>query len=382
MDFKFVILIVLLLILIYFICPPNIKDPYVLSPDKLYKKSIGVADGPALEALEKLESKKNKTVAEEFQIANIISNNILEAETPLNKTTFKAAKQYYKAVEVAAEPINVALPELGHLLDTADDFNNRLAADEFMAIQRVLAENINTTRVAHALAIREESKNPLEYLEKSVKHTNDLQNAHDNNVNSEIKKSLDIIETEIGPLKFDINEVKLFIREFPDEKIKAKAKYSLHIIETKNEFISSAKRTELEILGLVWLRSYYEGNNKENIQEAIIYALADISSRNGWNEDYIVCANGRASRIVAALSALDVNPEVGKIQTKEQVRNYIFESAAHILKEELKKYNGEPKNDEELNTFKVALKEKIDAMLDANSAAPDIRRDVYIGLEY
>ena len=406
MLFKFVLIIILIIILIYFFCPPKIIDRYISSPDKIYDKSAGVFDDPAKEALEITKNKKNKTADDHFRIGDILTLNVLEGHVDNPEIVKEAADHYHIAMRIVT-PERIQQ----HNINIVNDFARLMNDPHFIEQQRILINDIIASRRKKVQAIKEKAKNPGEYFTGAIEHKNDSQNSHDSEVGNDISKTLIIIKNDlnvmnsnnsqkgIGELKFDIDEIKNGIAKMPDKK-REQATRGLTAVQTKNEYIEKNKMHELEILELIWLRSYFvspsdEKNNTANIQEAILDALADINGANAYKEDYIVCAKGRVSRIVAALSGIDINPEVGNIQTQEQKHNYIMESAGGLWLKFLEdNKNGKYKDivaafnngndlpkDKEIEYFKEEFKKIIDSMLADTHATPDVRKKVYEGVD-
>jgi hypothetical protein len=421
------IFIFIVIILIYFL---KCND----SPDELYNKSIGIFDKPASLALDKLSSRMNKTTNDKLRIANIISESILEGEAPLRtqkRAMVKtAANTYINAFQTARDQANIET----HLIETADNFNQRLGAeinifelgagagadtdenrdfeiniDEFAFLFNTLDENVDITRKTHAAAVLnaeernsksiDESK--IKYIEKIKTHISDPQNSHDSNVSREIRYTLDIISTDN---EFNIDEtlqdIKDYIRraDISTER-KQKAQYSLQTLIDKNANISAANRSEKEIITMIWKRASHPQNadNEENIKLAVLDALIDISASNSYGESAVVCANGRVSRLIGALSALDFNENVGNLTTAEQKNNYILDLSAKIWKDHLASnpgeiadvLSGENKSADfaeleksaDYKEFMSKLREKVDQMLIENNADKGVRDKIYIGFD-
>jgi hypothetical protein len=409
--------LVIILILIYLLSSNESKDKFFCSPATLYNKSIGTFDGPAKAALSILENKSYKSTNDKLLEATIISESILEGETPLRSPhTINAANKYTEALRNPADNIE------NHLLDTAEVFNVRLAntvltqADlfpddddifnEFDLVIGNLGENINLARQTQAAAIKQyqreisntSNESITNYLTDIKSYTSDPQNSHDTTVSKEIRNSLDIIESNISNNKsadFVFSDIIEFIRrsDITTPK-KQRAKHALEVIKERNNEVFAANRNEIEVVRLVWLRADHPKNtaNEENIKSAILDALVDITNTNSWNETDTVCPNGRISRIVGALSTLDFNDNVGALQTSEQINNYILDQASHVYNSYVEANPGPivdalntkegPVEGPELNRFNAGLKRAVDKMLLENNATDVMKQKVYIGFDF
>jgi hypothetical protein len=381
------------------------------SPEEIYNKTSGVYDKSAALALNKIEKMTTKSANDKALAGNIISEAILEGETPIRgpmrRLTTLVANNYI-----------AALPEFNnldrHYIDDAYYFNRRLlnTADLFPnddpEIDNIiwnLGGEIKTANIMTSKMIKDQQKNisgdenkaKISYLDAVKTHYDDPQNAHDTNVSREIRHTLDIIENDNSKIpmniKFDIADIYKFIdnSNLSDQKIN-KAKYALGQIIDRNENVFAANRNEMDVIRLVWIRSLHPDNseNKLNIQEALLDSLIDIVKDDG-----VVCPNGRISRICGSLSALDINPAVGNLNTAEQINNYILDQSAKLWKDylaECKKneladvalaYETKdgPEENEDLIKFKAGLKARVDKMLLENSADDNIKEKVYIGFD-
>jgi len=409
---KILFYILIVIILLYILTPTKLSDNLISTPITLHNKSTGVFDGPAKLALKKLQNKTNKTSNDKLLEAKIISENILEGETPLRSPiTIKVANKYTEALR--NPPANIE----PYLLDSAENFNAKLANtvvieddieifNDFNILIGNLGTNINLARQVQAADVKKQQIeiSPTEkaavnnYLDAVKSYTSDPQNSHDTNVSKEIRKTLDIIENE-NSIDKSIDEVFVDINEYirkSDITVnkKQKAKHSLNIIKDRNDNVIAANRKETDVIKLIWTRAEHPNNsdNEENIKLAVIDALIDITSTNEWGETNTVCPNGRISRLVGALSALDFNTAVGSLETSDQINNYILEQAAHTYNQYIKNNpgpivdalntkEGAPEGPE-LDKFNEGLKSAVNKMLADNNASDSIKEKIYIGFGF
>jgi hypothetical protein len=426
----FLIIIVILIVFTYGFYV-GAKDAILATTDKkIYAKSNGTLDGPARKVLDNLAGKKNKTPNETGLLGRVISEVILEGETPITGRQ----RQF---TMMAANNFNNMLGEFNpvefdtHLLMVADTFNQRLnnalfiggdmlfpgENDEFNFVVHNLGQNIGVARKITNESIKQQQKDITDsaaeamigYFDAAKIHTSDNQNSHDPGVSAGISASLNIIEIDESNLpaeentEFSLAEIRNYINKsnYSADK-KNKALYSLKLIGEKNEMVSAVNKRELDAIRDVWIRSSHPGNrdNKTNIRDALIDALVDIMEPNGWAQTNAACVSGRVGRIVGSLAAIDFDERVGNLATKEQIENQILDNAGQIVNKYFEEnktgkfadivnmYNTKDGPDELnesnkgslLAEFMTGLKKKIDEMLIENNASVATREKVYAGL--
>ena len=434
------ILIIFTIIIIWLFSSVELKDTFS-TEEIILQKSAGIYDRPAQEVLKRSRQKKNKKPKDKATIAKVIVDNIFGGDISLKRDDINLTKEAAINYNEAIREIDIIDNNFNNIMTEADNFRRRLGnllfddlpeviilngqpRDEFFMILTELNDNIGTKQEIHTTQIRNEAKKEAASLnqpadiviDKFVKnmqtHTNDSQNSHDSFVNKEINKTLYIIENDPNQpptqsIHDTIIDIKNRIRESDVSDSKKNQAYNaLDVIIAKNQEMSTyGNKKELDIINLIWARSDHPNNseNSNNIKDSIIDSLIDINERNGWGENPTVCANGRMSRIVNSLASLDYNEYAGKIQTKEQIKNYVLQQSAILWKnyldecimaggdlqhiaEAYKTPQGPDDNDPALQIFKEKLKICANKMLDENEISaelnPDIINDVYIGLDF
>ncbi len=126
------------------------------------------------------------------------------------------------------------------------------------------------------------------------------------------------------------------------------AKVLMHL-ETNNPIHINNMR-EKDVVIAVWQRAHDPRNASvtEDIKSSLGECILDCVDNS------VVCLAGRTSRYWQALSNLDFMPEIGTLQTKQAVRNEIFEKCASIVNTELSSelleyYNSGKNNNPKLN---------------------------------
>lgn len=80
---------------------------------------------------------------------------------------------------------------------------------------------------------------------------------------------------------------------------------------------------EQDVLVAVWQRSFY---SNQKIQQALYQALLDCIEH-----DDVVCKVGRVMKIWQSLALLDKDPSIGVFNSKQMMRNELYERAAAII---------------------------------------------------
>jgi len=183
------------------------------------------------------------------------------------------------------------------------------------------------------------------YYEKGIIYTQDRQNVHDSVLNNEMNKIIKVIKlgnTTQSDHKIshsDNNTINLEILHFIDTQYSErnnsdrvdKAKKTLEKCK-ENSYSVSYDDNENNILKYIWLRSKLPINahNSKKIKEAIIDSMIDC-----WENNMLVCINGRCSRYVSALATIDGDGIVDDVKTKEAYQNEILEKARLIFNTEI-----------------------------------------------
>lgn len=437
-----VLIIIIVMTLIYTVCYSETDASKRKAAHNLLSKSSGLNDKKSRHAKKKTESIKNKTSKDEFLKARVehlnehndqhITEDVIQGYT----NTLQRLVQEDPNEIITAGDENNNIPERDFITEAIENFvqtieqraftrvihpldiNNQynqynqyhqyhpddFMGDEHIAVLfptddgRIIPINNFLNFAETALpAVRHRtiqerkkeanvvSKNKEEaiqhFLKDSETHTNDPQNAHDVQVNSDVKRTFDTIAGDKVPFSVAYDAARNYITNNSNisNEIKEKASKTLDYINTHNRNISilGGNGTEKEVFARVWGRTSARGNetNRNLMRDAVINALADAVENNS-----VVCPNGTTSRLLESPVLLDKDPKVGNINTFENLKNMIMEKGSMVVRREIenaKQSDNEklfavgmsyedPKIDVDLATldmFEENLKEKLDDML-------------------
>jgi hypothetical protein len=204
-------------------------------------------------------------------------------------------------------------------------------------------------------------------------YTGDAQNSHDTAAGHGLRQILDGIRTSslASP-----NEIRDYVAEYA--KSHPAATGARAVVDKMLEAgpITTYDSDERTILLRVWGRSNHPNNSKNsaNIKDAIVDALADANKDN-----HMVCANGRAARVIGALAGTDFDPNFAAVGTVSMWRNQLLSEVKDIVAESDKSYDapdvekgariyhgdsGEEPTDAVMAPFLAVLRGKIDKKAD------------------
>ena len=98
----------------------------------------------------------------------------------------------------------------------------------------------------------------------------------------------------------------------------------------KNENVQTLKITDKECIRRIWKRIYDPRNekNRELMKLSLFDNLYDC-----WEDNAIVCVQGRVSRILNCLTMLDFDPQNWEVKRIEQLRQDIYSNASQIIQD-------------------------------------------------
>jgi hypothetical protein len=371
------------------------------SATELYKESNGTADAPAIAALGALD--RARTPHDRFIRAQIHLYNILHDDN-FNQNMRRAvlhdvADDYYNVLTGLYErrdgaqlgPTtgifggNVNQPDIEFMLFEIGAFND-------MYQPGVLFEDLldNTTEVTTPSTINERktaaiaaASKPTEaidnYFKSSSVYTDNPQNVHDSGVNSDLRLTLSKIrsyEPEAPSPADAINEAITFIGTKYSGRGSIKAQHALSVLNERvahGGSIDTFNDTEDRIFASVWARTNTPQNalNADKMREAIIDSLADC-----YDNDSIVCINGRTARVINSLVTLDSDETISAgAMTKEAYRNQIFTEARDIISREIAVAK------ESADPTLAAVGKYFDGQLDINEDDKEANRDLLTARE-
>lgn len=182
---------------------------------------------------------------------------------------------------------------------------------------------------------RETTNAPAEaaekYFETSVRHTVDTQNVHESKI---VKGAADIYNKiardQVSPLPM-LTDIEQYLGTISDDKKRTAALQTFDFIRNNKQNLSAIGADESTILRQVWARASHPDNaaHKSDMQEAVANALAD-----GYEGGNVVCASGRATRLLYAFTDLDKDQEIAHStpMSYEAYKNQIFTETSGMLR--------------------------------------------------
>ena len=170
------------------------------------------------------------------------------------------------------------------------------------------------------------------YYEIATEHTSDAQNTHDPLVLANLRGTIARLrEDQAGAAVPTPAEIAESIQRDPGlDREKAGLAASAALRMSEPTLVVGIGATDAECLGRVWLRAEDPRNSRVrgDMRQAVIDALADC-----WENGSIVCSNGRADRMLAALVLVDHDKRNWEVNRLEQFRNDAFAAAGRAISE-------------------------------------------------
>lgn len=176
----------------------------------------------------------------------------------------------------------------------------------------------------------------------------DSENVHDVLVNSQVKKiSKEIEQTTTR----NVNKLEIVsaIDKYLTGKENENAKKVLDTMISRNAYIVTLDKHEIDIINDVWNRQSVSGNNPTELQRSFVLALKD-SVENG----NVTCATGCTTRLIDSLTFIDkdqktplvtlpiirqeIFTECGKLMTKYEDENVLKQKINELITSYEKKY--------------------------------------------
>jgi len=393
--FLLVVIIVIILCIIYMFRNKIMRRRY----KKIYKKSGGLYDDNAISALKIINKIDKPNLEDYFNAGTIIGFNIMQGDFTENTNAISdVIYNYGTALNRILQNERVENPhdiDRQFMLNRIEDFEARIIETNIdipelnviditlhEAKDKVKTEDIAERKTESILNTKKDSAN--KFIDKSIKYTSDTQNVHDSLLCQDLRESLhslmktcDITKT----LDETLNEIREFVTNKYSEKANGnKINKIFATLDTINEnnYIGTLNTYEGEIIKVIWDRTNQIGNaaNSDKMKEALIDSMVDC-----WENEILVCINGRCARYISSISTLDFDNSVGQVGTKETYRNEILEKTRQLLEEAIKEAKEsanddmkkiglsyeDPKisiNEKVEKEFKENLRKKIDSMVD------------------
>lgn len=351
------ILLIVLIVLIYYFAT---KGTHKQRP---IDKSNGTFDEPAKEALTTVEQKKEKTARDYIDRADIVRHNILEDDLRGPDRTAVAldiANDYMTGLIMLDELDPIAVDVTQRMRAMAqnnaaarDRHHDMIIDDDELELQRVLEQ---TMRAANIVENRKADTRMMEsrrkargaggravasqiYLKDSVHYEDDRQNVHDSQVNADLRATFRTINDPHVNVDGCISELRDYLRvcNVMNDLDREHAMIALNKMAEGGK-ITALNTTEDYILASAWNRTKHPENtdNVTNLRESIAKALMQCYEGAG-----LVCANGRAGRVLNSLARLDFNEEVGNVGSFQMFKNEIIKESNDAMNREIKRLQRE-----------------------------------------
>lgn len=334
---KRIIFIVLIIILIIYLL---YKYPYLTTKEywrtamntshSLYKKTNGYLDEYAKNTLIKINQRAIPTPEDYLISALILDRNVIQNEQMINRENIlNAGNNYIDAINHNA--IFDANDNGNIVIDFAFGFGE--AWDELLTPLTNYATTKKTEliqdRVNKVKKITDNKKQATDlYLTVSTTHTNDGQNVHDSNINHKIKIIINKLLEESTKSDNIDNIIDFYIKSDFANNNKFESFMNVIDVFKKSEYVLLAGISDLQVLEIVWNRINDERNaeNKDKLLEALYNNILDC-----YENDNIVCANGRILRVIGSLTLLDFDESNWYLFKVEDTRNMVFDEVRKLI---------------------------------------------------
>lgn len=327
----FVLIIILTIILIYFITRKNI-----------YEKISDLDGNPnqqdVKEVIEDLET-HTRTPLEELHLADLYAIYVLEDA--------QAQQHYRAALEMTIMHVDEHTP---FILDQIEDFAFMADAPGMQFMRMPVVQNLRN----------------LYYTAPATnkKWHSDPQNVHDSAIILESQSQFaDIAERNSREEALEhhtFEDMCTYLHNYSNNsEVTAKVLEQMgHNIPIPSLSRRNTSVCERDFCAEIWKRVHSKDNaeRRRDLIKSFMSAVEDCYENNS-----VVCPDGRASRLLASLAMLD-KADFGVLKNKETIRNELFETVGNIVrqtvesasKEEQEEYN---KNDE--SSLKGKIQEKV-----------------------
>ncbi len=354
-SYIIIVLVILLLLYIIFKIGRNIPIMGETYNQRKVRSCFNEISGEAFDDAAKNAIKygseiKNPRAIDHYRIGVV---QLFNAKQPA-----EAHQHFRQALEQIIEG-NVDVNDGGFILDRIDDFKDQFIdfvdIDE-LPLQRALYTHLNQihNEVEKYNNVRKETKineSDPEFTQKTIlarQHwVSDSQNVHDNSIFGELKgqiaqarnENIVIPNIELHTYRELCDWLKM---KYEDNPSKLEKVHKVLRFTNENYPIGALNNiNEQDLLQTLWQRSYHpeNRNNANIIRESIADNIIDCVE--GSN---VVCITGRASKLWSSLAHRDFNPDMGILQTRQSLRNEIYERCSKIVDDYIGK-NGSASED-------------------------------------
>lgn len=316
-------------------------------------QSAGGWDDSARAALAELVAMDQPTAADRFARATIIEYNLHEGTAAAHAEAQAAvAEDYYNVLRNIHE-----LPRPAFQLGRMGAFRGRIDAvhapivirftELFDTVEPAVAAATTAERVNRAAAAADTRAEAAEIFFDDVREfPEDTQNVHDSAMSSDLRETLRRLRADEPANSVStpkaLHEARQAIAAawaddeppYTDEQIAQRREYAGRVlarIEQGTSISTFGDTREDEIFTLVWNRARHPRNDAATVRGAVLDALV-----GSVEHDSVVCSNGRAARLISALTSVDYDPKISDgAMTTAAYKNQIFEEAKEILERAL-----------------------------------------------
>lgn len=376
-----IIVIIVLIIYIYRDLARLIKNNWLAdndSPWDVYRRSNGAFDNAAAIALRR--ASRNPTPMDHFLSATVITNNILNqqtraaVETPGWRRDLRTAARdhYMAALRGMREPArprrttndadHVELRRHFTIIDAAANFaragphvgDPTIVINGMYDVDYPLAQMAERNRDETVKSRQRMAKEAADeqggakgaavdtYVNLATQHTDDPQNTHDTAVLASLKGVVTRLQADQGPIE-TVASVATIINDLHTNGARYSENRPLHNSWAENIVDRAASHDE-RIMGLggvsvgeclrrVWQRADDPRNAgvRDLMRQSLFDNLVDAFERDLMGNWVMVCANGRATRILSSLVLLDFDKRNWNTKKFEQVKNDVFAKAHEVI---------------------------------------------------
>ncbi len=363
-----VIIIVVLVLLLWCVCRWYKHDGETYYQKVAKKAYIEVnneqLDEKATEAIDSLEAIPEKDPIDHFRLGVV---QLLNAKNPKRahkefKSALKQINDKTKKIKYGGKRDVYDDKNIPYVMDRINEFKDQfIDIDELeeLPVQDVILNYYNQR-------LEDSKKVDVKKKEKAIlekKHFNsDAQNVHDSLIYDTLEKQYDTVKyANISNLndKTSYRDIVNFLKQKYHGDHDKTQKIN-QVIETlnKNIHITSLPDTtfEQDVLITVWKRANdpKNANSSVDIKNAVCDSLLDCA-QDGW----VVCPQGRVSRVWNSLAHLDYDPNIGVLKSKQIVRNEILDKCAKIVKDGMDSMSEEVKESYDKGEVSEAVMAKV-----------------------
>jgi len=346
------------------------------------------------------EAKNAIRYGEQITEPNALDHYRLGAVYLVNARNIERAHQHFNQALDQIRQGRVDPIDIPFILDRIDDYKDEFVdypdvedlpiQDALLAYYNTMHHSINNQRN------KKINKDDPEYTQKTLlakqQWHSDSQNVHDSSIHNDLKHQYQQVRNENA--KVSDLQLKTYsdccnwlkMRYQNDPVAYEKINKTLSYLDNNYPISFMPDAHEQDILTTVWQRIHHPDNKKSfnQLRDALGEAVQDCVEG-----DHVVCLSGRLPKVWQSLSLLDKNPEIGVLNTKQALRNEIYELSAKIVddyvgengsaSDELKTAYNNNENTEQVKELTDCMRKQIDQLRDKyQERLPDTQLNLII----